>query len=299
METQSQSDYIQILTGDAAEQLRLLPDACVQTCITSLPYFGLRDYGVDGQIGQEETPDEYIDALVRVFREVRRVLRDNGTLWVVIGDSYTSGNRSWEHRIDAKLPARSIHFRPKTPDGLKKKDLIGIPWMLAFALRADGWYLRSDIIWQKSNCMPESVKDRPTRAHEYIFLLSKSERYYYDQNAVMEPAVGYYNAPPAGSRGTRPNARLRGNREIAGEHKLWTVPTKPYRGAHFATFPEELIRPCILAGSRPCDTVLDPFAGSGTTGVVAISEGRRFLGIEINPEYVALATERLEQNRKT
>ena len=241
-----------IINSDALEALRTLPDSCCRTCITSPPYYGLRDYGADGQIGLEDTPDQYIENLVKIFREVRRVLNDDGTLWVNIGDSYT------------------------------QKNLNGIPWLLAFALRSDGWYLRSDIIWQKPNAMPESAKDRPTRAHEYIFLLSKSSRYYYDAEAVKEPAVGFYNAAPAGSAGTgKPNARRRGN-------------SRPYKGAHFATYPEELVRPCILAGSRPGDTVLDPFAGSGTTGAVAAQEGRNFIGIEINPDYCEIIRQRLD-----
>ena len=287
-----------IINSDALEALRTLPDSCCRTCITSPPYYGLRDYGADGQIGLEDTPDQYIENLARIFREVRRVLNDDGTLWVNIGDSYT------------------------------QKNLNGIPWLLAFALRSDGWYLRSDIIWQKPNAMPESAKDRPTRVHEYIFLLSKSSRYYYDAEAVKEPAVGFYNAAPAGSVGTgKPNARRRGNsrtfrgggaythdraqnnsasvkRESHGlapnesgkrnRRSVWTVATRPYKGAHFATYPEELVRPCILAGSRPGDTVLDPFAGSGTTGAVAAQEGRDFIGIEINPDYCEIIRQRLD-----
>lgn len=289
---------MQIINSDALEALRALPDSCCRTCITSPPYYGLRDCGADGQIGLEDTPDQYIENLVKIFREVRRVLKDDGTLWVNIGDSYT------------------------------QKNLNGIPWLLAFVLRSDGWYLRSDIIWQKPNAMPESVKDRPTRAHEYIFLLSKSSRYYYDAEAVKEPAVGFYNAAPVGSAGTgKPNARRRGNsrtfrgggaythdraqnnsatveRESHGlapnesgkrnRRSVWTIATRPYKGAHFATFPEELARPCILAGSRPGDTVLDPFAGSGTTGAVAEQEGRDFIGIEINPDYCEIIRQRLD-----
>ena len=264
-----------IINADALEAMRTLPDSCCRTCITSPPYYGLRDYGTAGQIGLEDTPDQYIENLVKIFREVRRVLKDDGTLWVNIGDSYT------------------------------QKNLNGIPWLLAFALRSDGWYLRSDIIWQKPNAMPESVKDRPTRAHEYIFLLSKSPRYYYDAEAVKEPAVGFYNAAPAGSAGTgKPNARRRGNsRTFRGggaesgkrnRRSVWTLATRPYKGAHFATFPEELARPCVLAGSRPGDTVLDPFAGSGTTGAVAAQEGRDFIGIEINPDYCEIIRQRLD-----
>lgn len=303
----------------------------------SPPYYGLRNYGTYGQIGLEETPDKYIERLVEVFREVRRVLKDDGTLWLNMGDSYAGSNENGTRQTkwrtaDVYKSEKNYNLRKATgrkDDGCKPKDLIGIPWLLAFALRADGWYLRADIIWQKPNAMPESVKDRPTRAHEYIFLLSKSAKYYYNAEAVKEPAVGFDNAAPAGSMGTaRPNSRRRGNaktfrgggaythdqaaensasveRESHGltpnetgkrnRRTVWTIATRPYKGAHFATFPEELVRPCILAGSRPGDTVLDPFCGSGTTGAVAIQEGRDFIGIEINPEYCALSKQRIEE----
>lgn len=210
-----------IINSDALDALRKLPDSCFRTCITSPPYYGLRDYGTDGQIGLEDTPDQYIENLVRIFREVRRVLKDDGTLWVNIGDSYAASGKGRNRdgvfnekaeNIQSARQKKSQIRRTIEGNGLKRKDMIGIPWLLAFALRADGWYLRSDIIWQKPNAMPESVKDRPTRAHEYIFLLSKSSRYFYDAEAVKEPAVGFYNAAPAGSAGTRnPNARRRGN----------------------------------------------------------------------------------------
>lgn len=259
---------MQILNADALEALRTLPDACCSTCITSPPYFGLRNYETDGQLGLEETPDEYTEKLVEIFREVRRVLKDDGTLWLNIGDSYAT-------RSGPQPPTNTRnqcgHTAKKVPAGYKYKDLIGIPWLLAFSLRADGWYLRADIIWQKPNAMPESCKDRPTRAHEYIFLLSKSERYYYDAEAIKEPAVGF-----PGSQ--NPDARRRGNtktfrggnaythnrakansatveRESHGltpnesgkrnRRSVWTIATRPYKGAHFATFPEELVRPCI------------------------------------------------------
>lgn len=297
---------MQIITGDALEALKAIPDACCSTCVTSPPYYGLRNYGAAGQIGNEPTLDEYTRRIVEVFREVRRVLKDDGTLWLNVGDSYAT-----------KAAA----------GGIKRKDLIGLPWLLAFVLRADGWHLRADIIWQKPNAMPESAKDRPTRAHEYVFLLSRSASYYYNADAVKEPAVGFYNAAPAGSTGTaKPNARRRGNSQTfrgggsythdraaensasveRGSHGLtpnetgkrnrrtvWTIATRPYKGAHFATFPEELARPCILAGSRPGDTVLDPFSGSGTTGAVAVQEGRDYIGIEINPEYIKLSEQRI------
>ena len=328
---------MQIITGDALETLRQLPDGCCSTCVTSPPYYGLRNYGEDGQIGLEETPSEYIDKLVEVFREVRRVLKDDGTLWLNIGDSYAGSGKGRNKGGNFNEKAETIQSSGQRDglirrtlsqaDGYKRKDLIGIPWLLAFALRADGWYLRADIIWQKPNAMPESVKDRPTRAHEYIFLLSKSRNYYYDAEAVKEPAVGFYNAVPAGSKGTgKPNARRRGNsrtfrgggaythdqaadnsamveRESHGlvpnetgkrnRRSVWTVATRPYKGAHFATFPEELVRPCVLAGARPGDTVLDPFAGSGTTGAVAVKNGRDFIGIEINPVYSEMCEQRI------
>lgn len=328
---------MQIITGDVLEVIKELPDCCCSTCVTSPPYYGLRNYGTYGQIGLEETPDKYIERLVEVFREVRRVLKDDGTLWLNMGDSYAGSNENGTRQTkwrtaDVYKSEKNYNLRKATgrkDDGCKPKDLIGIPWLLAFALRADGWYLRADIIWQKPNAMPESVKDRPTRAHEYIFLLSKSAKYYYNAEAVKEPAVGFDNAAPAGSMGTaRPNSRRRGNaktfrgggaythdqaaensasveRESHGltpnetgkrnRRTVWTIATRPYKGAHFATFPEELVRPCILAGSRPGDTVLDPFCGSGTTGAVAIQEGRDFIGIEINPEYCALSKQRIEE----
>ena len=255
----------------------------VQTCVTSPPYFGLRDYEVDGQLGLEQTPDEYIAALVGVFRCVRDVLADDGTLWLNIGDSYAA------QRGGTHMPAQTVAggvggkgdtsafrgmggasrgaaHRNAAAIGLKHKDLIGIPWLLAFALRADGWYLRQDIIWHKPNPMPESVRDRCTKAHEYLFLLSKSERYFFDSDAVREPAVS-------------------GATVVRNRRSVWTVATKPYRGAHFATFPPALIEPCVLAGSRVGDTVLDPFMGSGTTAEVALLNGRKYLGCELNTSY--------------
>lgn len=327
---------MQIINSDALSALKSLPDKCCSMCVTSPPYYGLRDYGADGQIGLEDTPDRYIENLVQIFREVRRVLKDDGTLWVNIGDSYAASGKG--RNRDGVFNEKAMNLqsfgqkksqirRTIEGHGLKRKDLIGIPWLLAFSLRADGWYLRADIIWQKPNAMPESVKDRPTRAHEYIFLLSKNARYYYDAEAVKEPAVGFYNATPAGSLGTKkPNARRRGNsrtfrgggaytynqaknnsaiveRESHGNvpnetgkrnrRSVWTIATRPYKGAHFATFPEELVRPCILAGSRSGDIVLDPFAGSGTTGSVAAQEDRDFVGIEINPNYCEIIKQRL------
>jgi site-specific DNA-methyltransferase (cytosine-N4-specific) len=256
-----------LVRGDSAAVLASLPPGCVQTVVTSPPYWSLRDYGIDGQIGLEDSVDEYIKGLQRIFDQVYRVLHDDGTLWLNIGDSYTSGGRTWR-APDKKNRARAMGMRPPTPEGLKPKDLIGVPWRLAFALQSAGWYLRSEIIWNKPNCQPESVKDRPTRSHEYIFLFSKSERYYYDVETI-----------------TGPNGRrLR---------TVWDVRTEPYKEAHFAVFPQELIRPCVINGSRSGDLVLDPFAGSGTTPLVAAQEGRRFLGVELNPDYLDIAVRRL------
>lgn len=279
---------MKIINSDALEALRALPDSCCRTCITSPPYYELRDYGADGQIGLEDTPDQYIENLVKIFREVRRVLKGDGTLWVNIGDSYT------------------------------QKNLNGIPWLLAFALKADGWILRQDIIWSKPNAMPEQTTDRCTKSHEYIFLLSKQRRYHFDAAAIKEPAAGYGPDSTGRRRGNSKSFRGGGaythdrtknnsatvERESHGltpnesgkrnRRSVWTVATRPYKGAHFATYPEELVRPCILAGSRPGDTVLDPFAGSGTTGAVAAQEGRDFIGIEINPDYCEIIRQRLD-----
>lgn len=257
--------------GDALTVLRRLPPESVRCAVTSPPYWGLRDYGIDEQIGLESTLPQFINRLVAIFAELRRVLTADGTLWLNIGDGYTSGNRGWR-APDKKNPARAMDVRPDTPEGLKSKDLIGVPWRLAFALQADGWYLRSDVVWHKPNAMPESVKDRPARCHEYLFMFSKSEKYYYDWRAVREPAD---------------NGGLRNRRSV------WQINTKPFAGAHFATFPPDLIRPCIQASTKPGDFVLDPFFGSGTVGVVCEEENRYYLGIELNPEYVAIATQRL------
>lgn len=256
-----------ILEGDCAVALRHLPSESVQCCVTSPPYWSLRDYQMDGQIGLEETVFQYINRLVAVFAEVRRVLRPDGVVWLNLGDSYTSGGRTWR-APDKKNPIRAMEVRPDTPEGLKAKDLIGVPWRLALALQQDGWYLRSDVIWEKPNAMPESVKDRPTRCHEYLFLLSKSERYYYDYKAIRD--------------GNGRNKR-----------SVWSINTQGFSGAHFATFPPKLIEPCILAGSRSDDYVLDPFFGSGTVGVVCQDLGRKYIGIELNPEYVQMALDRV------
>lgn len=288
-----------IYTADALKELRQIPDETVQTCVTSPPYWGLRDYGVEDQLGLEKTPGEYVAKMVEIFREVKRVLRNNGTLWLILGDSY-SGSRT----------------------GLKPKDLIGIPWMVAFALQSDGWYLRSDIIWAKPNPMPESITDRPTRSHEYIFLLTKSPKYYYNAQAIKEPSKNPQDDvprlesqktenksnPTSKQNGLRPRKsdKQRGHsprhagfndrwnlmtKEEQGalmrnKRDVWAVATKPYGGAHFAVFPPALIIPCILAGSQTGDCVLDPFAGSGTTLEVAKRLGRDYIGIELNSKYV-------------
>jgi site-specific DNA-methyltransferase (adenine-specific) len=264
-----------ILRGDALNVLRQLPSECAQCAVTSPPYWGLRDYNIDGQIGLEDTLQQYVNRLVAIFNEVKRVLKKDGVLWLNIGDGYTSGNRGWR-APDKKNPARSMDTRPNTPPGLKSKDLLGVPWRLAFALQQDGWFLRSDIIWNKPNAMPESVKDRPTRAHEYIFLLSKDEKYYYDYRAIMEVNGG---AP-------------------RNKRTVWDINTQPFPDAHFATFPPSLVEPCILASSRQGDYVLDPFFGSGTVGVVCQKFRRNYIGIELHPEYIALASRRLSMTEK-
>ena len=264
---------IQIIVGDSRKELAHFPDNTFQCCVTSPPYWGLRDYDFENQIGAEDTVDEYITHIVAVFRDLRRVLREDGTLWLNIGDSYTSGGRTWR-APDKKNPARSMTYRPATPEGLKPKDLIGVPWKVAFALQQDGWYLRSDIVWNKPNCQPESVKDRPTRSHEYLFLLTKSENYYYDYEAVREPANG---------SGKTKNRRT-----------VWNINTEGFKGAHFAVFPPNLVRLCLLAGTQPGSMVLDPFFGAGTVGVVCQEIRRKCVGIEMKPEYAELARARIK-----
>jgi len=287
-----------------------------QTCVTSPPYYGLRDYGHEGQIGLEETPEQYIEAMVEVFRCVWDVLEDNGTLWLNIGDSYYNYRPGKGQALVKQTVANNEQDLPQTCarrgnklDGLKEKDLIGIPWMLAFALRADGWYLRQDIIWHKPNPMPESVQDRCTKAHEYIFLLSKSQKYYFDDDAIAEDAnpkyksrysapfhVGDKESAGAGRPGLASNTG--GMKEYSGKRNkrsVWTVTTKPYEGAHFAVFPQDLIEPCILAGAPFGGVVLDPFMGSGTTAQVAQHLGRKYLGCKLNPAYAELQSKRLQQ----
>ncbi|PIF47825.1 site-specific DNA-methyltransferase (adenine-specific) [Pseudomonas sp. 29] len=350
-----------ILVGDCIDMMRTLPDQSVQTCITSPPYFGLRDYGVNGQIGLEQTPADFIARLVEVFREVRRVLRDDGTAWVNMGDSYASKPNGpvgfGGHNTDAPhVAVRTANARRSSqiPEGFKHKDMMGMPWRLAFALQDDGWYLRQDIIWHKPNPMPESTRDRCTKAHEYIFLLSKSRRYHCDMEAIREPAI--YGATPTGvgfghgfDAVTKPRATVptgwdtstgdgghgafhkegaeRARRDsfkredskreqvIPGQNKgthrpdrkestwdtatrnkrsVWTVATHSFKDAHFATFPPDLIRPCVLAGAPRGGVVLDPFGGAGTTSLVSMQEGRRSIICELNPEYAAMARRRID-----
>jgi DNA modification methylase len=296
-----------IIFGDCRDTMRQLASdgVKVQMCVTSPPYFGLRDYGHDGQIGLEETPEQYIEAMVEVFSCVKNILSDDGVLWLNIGDSYCGTGDKGDYKDPKYANGRNGQSISKTKKlaGYKSKDLIGIPWMLAFALRADGWYLRQDIIWHKPNPMPESVQDRCTKAHEYIFLLSKSQKYFYDNEAIKETAhtTDESNRDRDASRlnntpGRTRMAGLKTNHyEMKNKRSVWTVNTKPYGGAHFAVFPEELIEPCILAGSRVGDVVLDPFMGSGTTAQVAQQLGRKYLGCELNPDYKTLQDKRVAQ----
>lgn len=292
--------------GDCRETMRKWADegVKVQTCVTSPPYFGLRDYGHDGQIGLEETPEEYITAMVEVFNCVKNILADDGTLWLNIGDSYAGNNSQASNNGRAGFGKPRERVVNRTGEGLKTKDLIGIPWMLAFALRADGWYLRQDIIWHKPNPMPESVTDRCTKAHEYIFLMSKSPKYYYDHESIKEMANSKsegirFGGNKYGDDDDPKYATKSGNvskeYEKANKRSVWTVTTKPYEGAHFAVFPTDLIEPCILAVAPVGGVVLDPFMGSGTTAQVAQSLNRQYLRCELNPEYAPLQKKRLAQ----
>ncbi|VVO23553.1 hypothetical protein PS834_04420 [Pseudomonas fluorescens] len=331
-----------VLIGDCIESMRTLQDQSVNTCVTSPPYYSLRDYGMTGQIGLEETPAEFVGRLVEVFREVRRVLRNDGTVWVNMGDTYASiaggyapGGSAGKHDMVSQATRGAVlrGKRRSPPIGLKQKDLMGIPWRLAFALQDDGWYLRQDIIWHKPNPMPESTRDRCTKSHEYLFLLSKSPRYYYDQDAIKEPVAfssikrlaqdleqqrgsdrvpGKSNGPMKAVRSKRDDSKReqaipgqslgthRPDREESAwpldtrnKRSVWTVPTQGFKGAHFATFPPDLIRPCILAGAPLGGVVLDPFGGAGTTAVVAMQEGRKSILCELNPEYAAMAEHRI------
>jgi len=330
---------ISMLTGDCRDVLPTLPAGIFHTCVTSPPYFGLRDYGVDGQIGLEPTPDEFVAELVKVFREVRRVLRDDGTVWLNLGDSYNSqpaGNKT-PSGFSQTRPSRRRHGHgdetvdlPKKQTGLKPKDLIGIPWRVAFALQADGWYLRQDIIWAKPNPMPESVTDRCTKAHEYLFLLTKRPRYYFDAKAIAEPlakasvsrlaqnidgqagsgrvpgktngamkAVSGTYSEDSGRNdgGTHPSGGYVTGTGLRNRRSVWAVTTQPFSQAHFATFPPKLIEPCILAGCPKGGNVLDPFGGAGTTGMVSYRTRRNATMIDLNPEYIALAKKRIADDR--
>lgn len=320
----SKSDFV-VLCGDAEETLKTLPDESVQCCITSPPYYGLRNYGIEGQVGAESSPEEYVERLVSVFREVKRVLKNDGTVWLNIGDTYNVPNYHKDEKIcgtgkqgtnrgtyDGVVERRTAHC-------CKPKDMIGIPWMVAFALRNDGWYLRQDIIWAKSNGMPEPVTDRCVKSHEYIFLLSKSPQYLF--NPLIEVATGYdgrkdtlmkgsakYREGDYLLHGKANTASYRGHERwrfktldsgetvpIRTKRDVWNVPTGTYAGAHFATYPEELITPCVLAGTNEGDTVLDPFSGSGTTGIAAVRNGRKYLGIELNSEYIGISYDRFDE----
>jgi DNA modification methylase len=317
----------EIINADVMDGLRGLPDASVNTCVTSPPYYGLRDYGVEGQIGLEKTPDEYVAKLVDVFREVRRVLRKDGTLWLNLGDSYASIGRSARKEspgVGAKQEMKPVDRKVKWGSGggtnfhwsipafnmeIKPKDLIGIPWRVAFALQADGWYLRQDIIWHKPNPMPESVTDRCTKAHEYIFLMAKSKSYYFDHEAVKEDSVDpkgsskRYQSPFfVGEKHESGGYSADGAKHTAGmkvfdgkrnRRSVWSITTRPFKGAHFAVFPPKLVEPCILAGCPVGGTVLDPFGGSGTTAMVAQEHGRNVISIEINPEYCEMQRQRI------
>lgn len=343
----------QIIVGDALTQLRTLPADSVQTCVTSPPYWGLRDYGVEGQVGLEPTPTEFLDRMVEIFREVRRVLRPDGTAWVNLGDTYASsgwgggiGENSTVNSKDSMRAARAARLKLKgRTAGAKPKDKVGIPWRTAFALQNDGWWLRSDIVWHKANPMPECVRDRPTVSHEFIFLLTKSERYFYNTEEARERTVAGaahsrishakqaeraftrrraagveqrqqgYTAEEAVSRlaegkgrasgrmGRGPGWRQKQNAsfneavtdvvEFRNWRDVWTIPSQPSSLEHFAAFPEEIPKRCIIAGSRPGDLVLDPFAGTGTTGLCAFRIGRRFVGIELNPTYAQMANQRI------
>ena len=294
-----------ILFGDCKQNLSAFLPNTARTCVTSPPYYGLRDYGgEDKQIGQENTPEEYIQNLVEVFREVREVLTDDGTLWVNIGDSYYNyrPGKAYVKQTVASTNQDLPEYSPKRSrklDGIKEKDLIGIPWMLAFALRADGWYLRQDIIWHKPNPMPESVKDRCTKSHEYIFLLSKNKRYYYDNESIKEPAKDWGTRDRTNGKyhnqgtGLQPHSGLQKSYSTKNKRSVWSVTNKPYKGSHFAVFPPDLIEPCILAGSEEGDCVVDPFMGSGTTAMVAKALGRDYIGCELHEDYGNLIQKRI------
>ena len=297
---------IKILQGNCLDKLKELPDQSINTCITSPPYWGLRDYGEYKQLGMEDTPEEFVENLVQVFREVKRVLRDDGTVWLNLGDSYCGTGNKGNYTDPKHKEGRNgqkIALNNKI-EGFKSKDLVGIPWRVAFALQQDGWYLRQDIIWHKPNPMPESVKDRCTKAHEYIFLLSKSPKYYFGNEVIKEDSAesskNRLKQNIANQKGSdRVPGKNNGNMKAVGGDKrnkrsVWTVTTKPFKGAHFATFPMDLIDPCVLAGCPENGTVLDPFGGSGTTGIVASNHNRKAVLIELNTEYIEIAKQRIQ-----
>jgi DNA modification methylase len=309
---------IQIIQGDCLEKLKELPAESIDCCITSPPYWGLRDYGCNDQLGLEKTPEEYVANMVEVFSEVRRVLNNSGTLWLNLGDSYAnarpgSGGKCVLKGCGENMTKARYTDINRDVSGFKPKDLVGIPWMVAFALRSDGWWLRQDIIWHKPNPMPESVRDRCTKAHEYIFLLSKSQKYYCDMEAIKENSTDpesytgrdFRGAKSIIEHGARPNSNPN-SLEREGQTKIyekrnkrsvWTVTTKPYSEAHFATYPEELITPCVKAGCPEGGTILDPFFGAGTTGVVAEKWGRNCIGIELNPDYIDIIKPRIQKEK--
>ena len=321
-------EYNKIINGNSLDALKTLPDNSVDCCVTSPPYYALRDYGVDGQIGLEETPEAYIAKLSDVFMEVYRVLKPEGTLWLNIGDSYNGNKKGNTETIKHKVVAESNDFHKKLWKGAKQKDLIGIPWMLGFTLRSKGWYLRQDIIWEKGNPLPESVTDRCTKSHEYIFLMSKSQKYYFDYEAIQEEATSSGKPRVFGANnqkgtlrndvgrvfnprtkncqydGQKPNSfhlsRENGEPDkeyyVRNKRDVCSVNVKPCKEAHFATYPFELIKPCILAGCPENGIVLDPFMGSGTTAIVARSLNRNYIGVELNPEYIKIAQKRLEKH---
>lgn len=310
-----------ILQGDVRERLAAIDNGSVQACITSPPYWGLRDYGHSNQIGLESTPQQYVAEMVAIFRDVRRVLANDGVLWLNVGDSYngSGGNHKPHHKNDTgfqgKIGAEKYRGQGRNIKDLKPKDLVGIPWRLAFALQDDGWYLRQDIIWHKPNPMPESVTDRCAKAHEYVFMLTKSGKYYFNHEAIREPgAMSFGDSAGSQQRDTRQTHGLGGGNsglnkakeklahELAtkgfntrNKRSVWSIPTKPFKGAHFAVMPEALVEPCILASTKENDLVLDPFTGSGTVAVVATKYGRNFIGTELNPEYVQIAVDRITE----
>ena len=304
----------EIKIGDALDVLKTMDDESVHCCVTSPPYWALRNYDVDGQLGQESTPEKYVDKLVEVMGEVHRVLRSDGTLWLNLGDSYVGTGAKGKHK-DPKNPkgrnAQSDKAQNNKVQGLKPKDMVGIPWRVAFALQAEGWWLRSDIIWHKTNPMPIPVNDRPTSCHEHIFLLSKSKHYYYDKDAILEPLKNpnFVESPTGSGFGGKKHSQnkdktlnnaysgtLYDATKLKGRNKrdVWTVPTRAYSGAHFAVYPPKLIEPCILAGCPDDGIVLDPFSGSGTTGVVAMNNQKNYIGIELNPEFAELSHKRIK-----